>query len=484
MIPFGKILKFKSYDAETLERMKNDLALSAPLPFWQYCKGYYNDHAKRDPYIEELRLLDGLFLSLQAETRLVRLQELYTNDGVVAQTYQDMMQKRKELFGGVSAQISLGELLSLADNYLLRAGKKPSAPFPLTFWEDSSTPGMIPSYGNAKKSDDLFALLRPASFEIAQEPDLKGLLADPEFASEIKALQKIERGGILATLLRECTAFKLELDGLCSHENPSFAIALTENFLGDYLIRLPIDAEERASALAKKHGCIVKPIAHASAGGDMTVRIDQKEIFKLETAFLKTLFPQKILRAKLKNEKDGSIAPIKLASIPAPEGFSGVQASCAPKGAFFTGAIQTALAAVILQTLNGTAYWEQRLSISLQIPERADDSVGGDLLSIMIGLYRLQAELGIPSSSRMVYDEAVSSPTVTVVAIGTGDADLRNPQDLSDALGGVEIPTQENGLPSFDKLREILESLIQKNQNEDIENARFIESNPEKKDSV
>ena len=38
MIPFGKILQFRYYDAATLERMKNDLALAAPLSFWTYCK--------------------------------------------------------------------------------------------------------------------------------------------------------------------------------------------------------------------------------------------------------------------------------------------------------------------------------------------------------------------------------------------------------------------------------------------------------------
>ena len=501
MIPFGKILKFKSYDAAQLERMKNDLGLQAPLSLWQYCVGYYGKSLKRDPYIEELKLLDRLFEAWQALPALISVQELYTNDDAVAETYGDMMQKRKELSGG--AQVFLGELLGLADAYLQRAGKRVS--YPQAFWEDGSTLSMIPASSLAKKKDDLFALVLPApivapaeevtegDFEegvleeelprILQAPDRMGLWADPTFTAEIKALLPI-RGGILTTLLQEQDAFTLELSALCAQGKPCFAETLIGAHEGALMIRISATAEEPLNALAKEYGYTVKPVAYPDEGGEMTVLFEKKEIFRLETAFLKTLFPQKILRARLKNEADGALAQKSLSVLSAPEGFSAVKAFCAPAGAFFTNALSTALDAVILQAWNGTAYWEQHLWISLQAPKKIDDHTGGDLLSAMIGLYRLQAELGIPASTRTVYDENVSAPVLTVVACGKSDAPTQDAQALLQRLNATKLPLEENGLPRFEDLRELLKSISSKKPDEASQNAQFMETEGQKEDAV
>ena len=507
MIPFGKILKFKSYDGAKLARMREDLALQAPLSLWQYCKEYYGSRAKRDPYIEELKLLDRIFLSLQERPDLLSVRELYTNDAFVARTYGDMMQKRRELSDESRAPISIGSLFTLANNYLQMIGKD-DRELPLLLWETQDKLRRIPTCDRTPKSSDLFAILLPHPLSILKkeeqeeqvanellldaeeaplaepmpQPDLDGLFENLEFTSQIRDLQSMGSQGLLTTLLQKNTAFKIDLTALCDRENPCFASVLTSDFEGALLIRIPHGKEETASSLAGAHGYLLKTVAYADEGGSMTLLLEGRELLTLETSFLKSLFEEKVLCAKLRNEKDGALACQRIKLLPYQSGVCGTQVTCTVRNAFFTNALFSALSAVILQSLRGTSYREQQLAVSLQIPKAIDDRIGGDLLSTLIGLYRLQAELGILMTARIFPDNDATELTLTAISLGKNLS--ADPEDAEKALRELEIPKDENGLPRFDELRQQLQALALQSSSEEAQIRHFEETEPQKKDNI
>ena len=470
MTPFGKILKFGFYDAQQIERLKNDFSLSVSSLFLQYCANYYKKQARRDPYIEELKLLERLSVSLQNAPELIAVQELYTNDLAVAETYRDMMQKRRELMGDRSVPITAGELSTLANNTLLRVGKKPSQPFPLTVLEKGRLLQIPAAYDRIPKSDDAFLLL---SVPNQEEADLDGLFARNAFSSSIKSIQRIKNGGVILALLRECDAFRIDLDTLCDEGDSLFASILTEAFIGSYLIRIPRDAQEKVIATAQEHGICAKVIAHADKGGCMTALCQQKELFSLDTAFLKTLFSQRKISAKLQNEKDGSLLPHGMESNLLPlEDFCCNQTSCASQNAFFTNAFYTALLAIVRQCLCGSDYADQQISVELRIPERLDEKTSGAYLSTLIGLYRLQAELGILSAApSTVTDGQIDSPTLSVFSLGKGKPLPCRLQATGSYVYLLRIATTENRLPDFDELRKQLWEISQWRRNGSLRSA-------------
>lgn len=464
MIPFGKILKFKSYDAEKLDRMKHDLALSAPSSLWQYCRQYYGNHAKRDPYVEELKLLDRLFLSLQAEPGLIAIHELYTNDTVVAETYADMMQKRNEL-GLAGAPVTLGMLLNLASAYLMRAGKKTPCGLPLIFTDPSiNKTHLLTANASSKKNNDAFLLLSPDTEKEETVSDLDSLLECNAFTVLIKDMQSLAGHGILSLLLRDCDAFRIDLNAVCDRSDPVFAVALTRPINESYLIRIPQEAEEALRAIAQEYGYCAKTIAFADEGGLMTALYDQKELFTLEASFLKTLFPQQTITAKLSNEADGSLVPSESDAEPplalATDAFCCNRIDIAPQNAFFTNVFYSALLAVIKQSLCGSEHSQQLLFVKLRIPKVLNEKAGGAILSAVVAIYRMQAELGMLLSPPSIkVDKAIGLPALSLVTCGDGAPLPTKSPTESNATYHLRIGEAENGLPDFAALRSLLKTL-------------------------
>jgi hypothetical protein len=315
-----------------------------------------------------------------------------------------------------------------------------------------------------KKETDLFVLLSPDTECVIPAADLNGLMADPAFTTEIKSIQRVATGGVLLALLKECDAFEMDLDVMCDESAPTFAVALTRSMEGKYLIRISTESRDQVSSVAQGYGYHAQVVANADEGGTVTVFHRQNELFRLETSFLKTLFPQQKITAKLQDEKNGTLLPAK--AFPAPPraltlgGFSCNQASVAPTDAFFTNAFYTALLAVIRQCLCGSDYADQRLSVELRIPKRLDEKASGAILSTAIGLYRLQAELGLLSSApRITVDKEISLPSLTVYTCGDGEPLPEALQNENATAYLVRITATENGLPDFDALRKLLAAL-------------------------
>lgn len=473
MESYGKVLKFGYYSEQQMERTKNDLGLSMPMVFLTHCADFYRNHAKRDPYIEELKLLDRLASHMQKEPLSLALRELYTNDSCVAETYKDMMQKRNQLTPDASSPVTAKEAASLATNALLRAGKQAPRISVTPFTEFKNGEPRVSFLSLCKESPrktDLFALLLPSEQERNDDSGLDRILCDHAFTQKIKSIRPISSGGILAALLRECDSFRVELDRLTPPDAPVSLSVLTEAYPNAYLIRIPREQEEAIFYDAKERGVRILTFASVEKGCEMTLRNQQKELFRLDTTFLRSLLAQRSFAAKLANEKDGTLsAPKQATPIKFTNSICCAESTSHPQSAFFANALYTALLAVIDQSLAGCAYSDQRLSVCLRVPEKSNEASDSACVSILIGLYRLQAELGILAvDPLLVRDEAIASPALSVFAFGRGTPLPTRLQDVGNSVYLLSIPAQESGLPDFGELRKLLNQLCDLRKNGDL----------------
>ena len=200
----------------------------------------------------------------------------------------------------------------------------------------------------------------------------------------------------------------------------------------------------------------------------------------LDTAFLKALFESVPVKMNLADEAAESRAPIdniphavgssnyldreKAAMRPSLSLYKGCAyavAHTAPTGAYFRNAVDAALTTVLALAAAGHPYSRQRLAVSLNLPQAIHESANASAaMSAVLGLYRVEAELGIPlSAGKLSTGAEVTAPEITVYSMASGKA---LPSVLTGAEHRLYCVTPEvdaNGLPVFAKLRSFLDWL-------------------------
>ncbi|MBQ8432279.1 MAG: hypothetical protein IJX28_05290 [Clostridia bacterium] len=496
----GKILKFGSYSQKQLEQMKQDLNVSMPLSFLQHCAKYYRTQAKRDPSIDELKMLDRFTMAGIQSIASIAPTEVQTNDAVVAETYADMMQKRHALFPDSKLPMSLGEALGLATAYLSRAGKtiskeriyhleKRSAYALLSKTESVTAENGICLHASSscpqpRQSDDLFAVLLPldGSYSTARYTELtEALWADAAFCQKIKGIRTVDESGLLGGLLAESDGVWIDLARLSQTGNEVPLSLLVDAYAGLLLVRIPREQEKEVYYLAKSHGIRSLIFATATKDSLYTVRRDANEAFSLDVRFLRSFRVMTPMRLPLQNEADGARIPAaqtprthaqcRYLDLPlrrpttltlSCQAMHLALASAPCRQAAFTNAFYTALLPVTNLALSGISYTEQTLAIGLSCSkEQPRAEVAGTTLSTILGLYRLQAELGMPASEIYLGEETLHDPATLAVFAEARDADPC-PSAFLEVGHDVYcmIPKmQSNGLPEFASLRGLLEQL-------------------------
>lgn len=493
MTPTEKIRKFGTYHPLRLEALRSDLSLSMSTAFLQHCANYFRTRTRRDPSADELRMLDRFAFLKQGDPSRLSPVELYTNDPFVAETYADMMKKRGELRPDTKAPMSLVDALSLANDYLARAGKKPVYVTPHSLVEEVSfqtgalgANTVVASSGIAQRnflanplpaqSNDLFWLLLPNAKKAQALP---ALMSDPSLGRIFKMLRKVEKDGVLSALLTMTNGAWIDLNRLArTQENPPLA-PLTDAYAGAYLVRVPRENEKALQQLAASYAVYPLLFATATEGGEITFGRSQKDFFTIESAFLHSLSPLSPITAKLQGEKIEELispdqAPVAVQrsaylcreSIgdsrvsPLFEDYTCSLATANLHSSFFLNAFYTALLAVVNQTLGGSHYSDQVLSVCLQAPKNAlDPKSASACISSAIGVYRLQAELGLTAKAPAVRTGKEELPVLTVFSSGRGGAIPSALQSEGNLVYCLTPAIGENGLPNFDELRTTLDRL-------------------------
>ena len=139
--------------------------------------------------------------------------------------------------------------------------------------------------------------------------------------------------------------------------------------------------------------------------------------------------------------------------------------------------IYTVLCSVLSLAVSGLAYTEQRLAVGVSIPvcSSKNEEEIGKAVSAMLGIYRAQAELGIPSAATsLLSDYTIKDPQVTVFSAAEGHAIPGTHLTPDNPVYCFAPAFDNNGLPDFASLRALLQELTSRSRNGSIVSARVI----------
>ena len=514
MESIGIIRGLKSYTPHQLEQMQKDLALTMSPQRVVYCANYYRT-VGRDPLIDELKMLDRYVAAQSRSVSAFAPVSMMTNDEFVAQTYADMMQKRKVLSPNAGFPCTLTEAFGLTTAYLSYAGKPSPYPAFHTLLENKanshrgdkthaiSTSGsryglrLTKLGGTTPAAGDLLLLLLPnAGLPHTKNGCVqKALLEDEQITRQIKSLSTVGEGGLLRSLLELSDGLWIDLTRLSRTGEQLPLTMLADGFVGYDIVRIAASDFESFYRKARTFQVSAMAFAQVVPGTTYTVSRGHLGTFALESGFLRALAPVKKANVTLSNESEYRPAAIYHTPLSeksckyltrtkpsAPEQLRAIGdtvtavAAATPSSGYFKNAVECALVPILSLAASGCSYTDIRLAVGLSLPSAKGETPEiGSSLSTLLGLYRLLAELGIPLATRRIdTDDAAVDPHLTVFGIGKG-APMASTFSAPSHFIHCIVPTYlDNGLLDFAALRSLLTELVGLNRSGNLVSARVL----------
>ncbi len=503
------IRNFKNCTQEQAESLRKTLALTMCASTVLYCAAYYKNAEKRDPFVEEIRMLDLLSASLERDCHAIAPTQFYTNDEFIARTYADLLNKRKELSPDATHPCTIAEAAGLAAQYLLRT-KTPSKKNEFTPIPENVRDNLFSASLNAIAPHDSTYRLRPFSGTFASpaandvlillKPQEKQPMAQFQKAFDLllqskalelcaKAVYTVGNDGILRKLLEVTSGVRINLSSLTELGIPLPMTALCNTYGGCRMLRVGVKDLSSATEQLKQFKLQAIPFAQITEDHKFTFSRTQNAAFSIDSGFLNKLYHYKPTCAKLSEEK--AVAPSEIrygcsharsctyldadslherTDVFFKNGLLSAAASASPKSAFFKTALYTALLPVIALALNGIAPFEQNLSLAMELPvDCTEPATAGNCMASVLGLYRAQIELGLPARPVILRSFSdITAPTVSAFVTAHGKQIPEHFTNEGNLVYCVAPKLDENGMPDFSALRQMLEQLSAWSRNGDI----------------
>lgn len=482
------IENFRNCRAGQFGTLGKDLGLKMQEDRLTACAVYCALHLRRDPTFGELRLWDRLS-SLTPDWRDAPLTALETESAAIARTYADMMEKNRQL-PDANLPLSPKRAFSLAANALERGGKdrtlkninlrlteKANAPMdPEPVLETAS--GACLSVLNQKKDDafpqagDVCILLckgKLTHFEFERKISL--LLYNSSFLEQLHGMIKVGESGILPALLSLSNGLSIHLPSFGASCAPEILVG---HFFGSRILILPREQFEAITNQVRGMG--IETIFFAKlTKGRKTELISPVHCLSVDTDFLRSLIPPFAGQSITLQNDNANLPPIShslhaqypCAFLPVNrqethtlerKGYQVAAATVALHQNAFQSALRAGLASLFSCALSGVEYPDARLCVDLELPEKKADLA--PVFAAAIGLYRLQAELGIPAAATRLQSAKKKTPTLTVFALGKGATAPAKKLTAPDSrIYLIPLSWTDDGLPDFPALRHLLANL-------------------------
>ena len=484
------------------EELRSKLSLTMPVEMLKFCADYYKNQLRRDPFADELQMLDMFADARVYEGSSLAITEFLTNDVFVAKTYADLLQKRKQIYPDLVRPITLDDAATVASDYIQRT-KDPSflsqfaslienvrdnVIYPdatcVTTKDSAYRLRLLPLSNTALANEDALILVSPENEDTQDEfrHKIADLLCNKELLQYVKGVSTIERGGILHALLNITDGALVQLSSLSSAETSSPATVLCNGFWGCHIVRVAQHQWSLVTTLLVRCGVRAFPFASIKHEPKF-VFVRDNVSFSLDTRFLRSLNKYQTACAKLTDES--SLAPTEISfggigggkcSYLTPDSADRigevveigstacVAASAKTANAPFKTALLSVLAPVAALCASGVHYTSQTLSMALEFPTNlTDDFCVGNCMATLLGLYRAQTELGLAAQNRTVIrqDKSLTSPNVSVWALAKGPKKIATTFTKSGSFVFAVSPEfNSDGLPNFSALRQMLSQIV------------------------
>ncbi len=497
----GLVKGFARYSDDQMEQMRRDLSITMSIPMLRYCASYFKSKEKRDPSIRELMLLDRYAALLGVSPHAVAPSEVVTVDQNLAQTYADMMNKRRTMNPKANAPATFHELSELINRYLVRVGKTRTRRDMAVLCEDAAMAHgasvgenclavsdsdfrlrCLSLSGSERAPTDRFVLFTPLSNEVISTNDralFSELLEHAELMRVCKEICMVNPCGLLFSLLSISDGAWIELTALSATGAAAPWQGLTDAFCGCYVARIAQQDQKKVEELAESLGLRARVFGGALAQNQVVFAAENIRQYSFETEFLRTFMQISPVRAVIAEQPDSvpftrqsrlsvfscryikseKEAQSKDTVLMADHLFA--SAIAISEQASFYKSFYAALMPVLTLALSGCPYGEQSLGLGYKLPPfGTDEQRNGETVAVLLGLYRLQAELAIPASSvELSIDEDATHPSVTAFAFGKGPGVSNTFTEGGTVLSCIRPDFGSGKLPDMNGLRAMLSEL-------------------------
>lgn len=503
----GKVRGFGRYTKQQLEQMKADLDISMPLSALSFCANYYRTQQRRDPAIDELKMIDRFYHIQTPSLNRAMLTELYTNNAFTADTYADLLSKRRTLDPYAKSPCSLRDLTGIANAYLKRAGKSsanlPSAVLlPTERGKEKTDTNGLQSMAVAKSGyrllfpketcapkalGDLLVILLPSAKTGAAkyEQTVTAFFYREASVNKIKQTEIIADGGLLEILPSFSCGLWIEYFRLSRTGEPIPLNMLTEAYEGKYVVRISRNECDTFCKEAAAAGLCANAFASVIPEASYTFVRESGETFSLDFSFLAAMRPLRRITAKLQNEvfQEQTSTPIQTAKTALVKGDNGrdilcAASACMPHDAVFLHSLDCLLTPVLNLAAAGCDYISEALAVAVELPRDtlSSETAVGESIAVLLAVYRIQAELSmLLSASSLCINEKLEHPQLT--AFVTADASAPCSAIYTQEGNRVYCIVPErtaDGMLNFSALRTLLDFLCRLRRDGALYSARVL----------
>lgn len=493
------IRNFANIGIPQAEKLREQLSLSMSVQMLKSCGKHYKEKYKRDPFVDELKMLDMLLCARESDSSFLALTELFTNDAFVARTYSDLLKKRGQIWPQLERPCTLYEAANMATTYIRRAKGENPGTHPLPSIENLRDAITYPDVTcvAAPNSAYRMRLLPLSCTEIAEGDALilmapeaddtqnafrrksAALLRNKTLMQYVKGTSMVGNGGILQELLKITDGAAVYLSALSPIGTSVPLTTLCQGFEGCHILRVSSHQWNIVTAFLAKGGVRALPFASIKKEPKFVFCRDKNTSFFIDTYFLRTVNRSRTISAKLLDEslsapdaisfggigggKCSYLAPeiaLQIGEVAEMDSTACVAASSSPINAPYKTALWSVLAPVASLSLCGVPYSNQALSIALELPEApTDETTVGKCTSLILGLYRAQMELGLDTAGSVSIRSTkdLKDPCVSVWASSQNVKKTASTFAKSGSSVYAVTPTLDaEGLPDFAALRQLL----------------------------
>ena len=410
------LVNFPFLSEHDLSRLARELSLSMGSLGLRFCQSYYRTQ-KRDPRIEELRLLDSIVKDGYARPDTLLLSEMTTESDAIADTFADLMTRRSAAQRADKKPLSLATLAGLMEAWLTLHDPEDASPADVGIRfspyrdlllaadgyqhtassgnEDTDISIGVRPHAFAKNTqaptagDYVFAVLSP---EGADEPffrTLSGFLSSPAITEVVKSVKIVKKQALLPLLVDMEVGMTVYPERVFKDTDP--VSAFVQPVTGALLIASP---SLSADLLLEAQDCDLRVCLLAKIGAADTLRVTANgSTMQLHLSFLRSLTFPRLCTATVKAPSDGE-ADVSLNRIGTCT-LNGRRNAVVKVDAHGTASFRAALLGTVYSLSHcvaaGADVTKTKLATALTLsPHRI-----GDALGAILGLYRAQAELAL-----------------------------------------------------------------------------------------
>ena len=460
----GTVTNFSRFTSVMLNSMKHDVGLAMSSEQLEELRAYYSKTAHRDPTLDELYLLDHL-LTLRGHVSSP-IAKLSTDSSKIADTYADLMSKRKAL-GITNNAPSLRELQMIpahymemvgkeatsASNYMFAIGGSAKIELMLNGCTDilSTRDGAIGKISRRRKyaPGSLLTLL-PRTPDLTEEQfsdNIAALLAGPA-ATCIDAGMVIDELGLIGAVCKFNVGASIDATALPIRQ-PCIPESLCDACHGWVLAVITRAGFTEFSGQAKALSipCIV--IGSLASGNKLTIKHEKMNSAAWDMNFISALAPTR--QVWLQPQLCDASKPVDSFSQFASDNsmLLATHTATLDSNAYLT-SMATILRAISECIAHGADYSNVCVSVKITLPRAMMDTA----LEALLGAYRAQIEYYVPDRDSSIIFDNTFMPTITVAAMAKRPQENHNEsRENVKYLYLLSPRTNGNGLPDFEELR-------------------------------